>query len=62
MNAGASDFWNAETEASGKPVDKIMPTWIEQAGLPLVAVKTECVGKQKPSPSTGSAIFTIGQS
>jgi aminopeptidase N len=45
MNAGASDFWNAETEASGKPVDKIMPTWIEQAGLPLVTVKTRCLGK-----------------
>jgi aminopeptidase N len=44
-NASASDFWNAETQASGKPVDKIMPTWIEQAGLPLVVVKAKCADK-----------------
>jgi aminopeptidase N len=42
-NATAADFWNAETHASGKPVDKIMPTWIEQAGLPLIVVKAKCL-------------------
>lgn len=46
-NAAASDFWNAETLASGKPVDKIMPTWIEQSGLPLVVVKQECADKSE---------------
>ncbi len=44
-NAAASDFWNAETRSSGKPVDKIMPTWIEQPGLPLVVVKAKCADK-----------------
>jgi aminopeptidase N len=44
-NASASDFWNAETQASGEPVDKIMPTWIEQAGLPSLVVKAKCVDK-----------------
>ena len=43
-NATASDFWNAQTQISKKPVDKIMPTWIEQAGPPLVTVKTQCSG------------------
>jgi aminopeptidase N/puromycin-sensitive aminopeptidase len=43
-NATASDFWNAQTQVSKKPVDKIMPTWIEQAGPPLVAAKTQCSG------------------
>jgi aminopeptidase N len=42
-NATAADFWNAETQVSGKPVDKIMPTWIEQAGLPLIVVKDKCL-------------------
>ena len=42
-NATAADFWNAETHASGKPIDKIMPTWIEQAGLPLIVVKAKCL-------------------
>ena len=41
-NATASDFWNAQTQVSGKLVDKIMPTWVEQAGPPLVTVKSQC--------------------
>ena len=41
-NATASDFWTAQTEVSKKPIDKIMPTWTEQAGPPLVTVKSEC--------------------
>src|SRR6202167_3930804 len=43
-NATAADFWSAQTQVSRKPVDKLMPTFIEQPGLPLVSVKTECSG------------------
>jgi aminopeptidase N len=43
-NATAEDFWNQITETSGKPVDKIMRSFTEQAGAPLVSVKTECKG------------------
>ncbi len=32
----AEDFWNAQTKASGKPVDKIMQTFIDQPGVPLI--------------------------
>ena len=46
-NATASDFWNAQTQVSKKPVDKIMPTWIEQAGPPLVTVKNHCSGNSQ---------------
>ncbi len=42
-NATAEDFWNSLTIASGRPVDKIMPTFVEQAGEPLVTVKSSCV-------------------
>ncbi len=35
-NATAEDFWNAQTEASHKPVDKIMASFIGQPGVPLV--------------------------
>jgi aminopeptidase N len=42
-NATAEDFWRALTAASGRPVDKIMPTFVEQAGEPLVTVKSACV-------------------
>jgi aminopeptidase N len=46
-NATAFDFWNAQTQVSKKPIDKIMPTWTEQAGQPLVTVKTECLGNSE---------------
>ena len=36
-NAAAEDFWGAITRVSGKPVDKIMSAFVNQAGLPLVA-------------------------
>jgi len=41
-NATAEDFWNALTVASGRPVDKIMPTFVDQAGEPLIMVKAAC--------------------
>jgi hypothetical protein len=43
-NATAEDFWNQIAETSGKPVDKIMSSFTEQPGAPLVSVKTECQG------------------
>jgi aminopeptidase N len=42
-NASAEDFWNSLTAASGRPVDKIMPTFVDQAGEPLVTAKSACV-------------------
>src|SRR5438270_1119652 len=41
-NATAEDFWGAMTRASGKPVDKILQSYVTQAGVPLVSVKTKC--------------------
>jgi aminopeptidase N len=35
-NATAQDFWNAETAASHKPVDKIMDSLVAQPGVPLL--------------------------
>jgi len=35
-NATAEDFWGAQTETSGKPVDKIMSSLVAQAGEPLL--------------------------
>jgi len=43
-NAAAADFWNALTKVSKKPVDKIMATFVEHAGAPLVSVKMKCRG------------------
>jgi aminopeptidase N/puromycin-sensitive aminopeptidase len=41
-NATSADFWQAMAKASGKPVDKIMPTFVMQPGVPLVTVSGSC--------------------
>ena len=43
-NATADDFWDAQAKTSKKPVDKIMPTWVKQAGTPIINVKAQCSG------------------
>lgn len=35
-NATAEDFWNAQTQASGKPIDKVMDSFITEPGVPLL--------------------------
>jgi len=41
-NARAEDFWNTLTTASGKPVDRVMTTFVDQPGLPLIALDLQC--------------------
>jgi aminopeptidase N/puromycin-sensitive aminopeptidase len=41
-NATAEDFWGAITQASGKPVDKIMKTFVDQPGAPVINVAAKC--------------------
>jgi aminopeptidase N len=41
-NARAEDFWNTLTESSGKPVDRIMASFVDQPGAPLVSAEIEC--------------------
>jgi aminopeptidase N len=41
-NAESADFWRAIATASGKSVDRIMPTFINQPGVPLLAVSLAC--------------------
>ena len=43
-NATAEDFWDAQTKTSKKPVDQIMPTFVQQAGVPIIDVKAQCSG------------------
>ncbi|HEU5256453.1 MAG TPA: M1 family aminopeptidase [Vicinamibacterales bacterium] len=43
-NAAGEDFWNEVTRATGKPVDRIMKPFIEQAGVPVVAIDSKCQG------------------
>jgi aminopeptidase N len=43
-NATSEDFWTAITAASGKPVDRILPTFVNQQGVPIVNVALRCEG------------------
>jgi len=43
-NATAEDFWITQAKTSKKPVDKIMPTWVQQPGAPILNVKAQCSG------------------
>src|ERR1019366_1308019 len=52
-NATAQDFWGAMAAASGKPIDKIMPTFVTQPGVPYVALQAKCMN--------GDTVGTISQ-
>jgi aminopeptidase N len=43
-NATADDFWDVQARTSKKPVDQIMPTFVKQAGVPIIDVKSQCSG------------------
>jgi aminopeptidase N len=42
-NAAGEDFWTEMTRVTEKPVNRIMRSFVEQAGAPLLSVKTRCV-------------------
>ncbi len=44
-NATAEDFWNAQTETSHKPVEKIMRSLVEQPGVPILSFGAPAAGK-----------------
>ncbi len=50
-NATAEDFWNAQTEVSHKPVDKIMDSFVSQAGEPILTF----------GPTQGSSVSVAQQ-
>jgi aminopeptidase N len=45
-NATSEDFWKALAATSGKPVERILPTFVNQPGVPLVDVSLACANGQ----------------
>jgi aminopeptidase N len=43
-NTTTADLWKALEKVSGKPIASIAACWTEQPGLPVVKVRTDCVG------------------
>jgi aminopeptidase N/puromycin-sensitive aminopeptidase len=37
-NATSEDFWSAQTRVSGQPVDKVLQSFVDQPGAPLVTI------------------------
>jgi aminopeptidase N/puromycin-sensitive aminopeptidase len=50
-NATAQDFWNAQTETSHKPVDKIMESLVVQPGVPILEFGAPADGKVSDTQS-----------
>src|SRR6478735_5551588 len=53
-NAAGEDFWTEMTRVTEKPVNRIMRSFVEQPGAPLLGAKTRCVN--------GSTEVSIAQS
>ncbi len=43
-NATGDDFWNEMTRATGQPIDRIMKSFVEQEGAPVISVNAQCAG------------------
>ena len=43
-NATGEDFWREMTAVTGRPIDRIMQSFVEQPGAPVVSVRTTCTG------------------
>ena len=44
-NAAGEDFWNEVTRVTGKPVDRIMRSFVDQVGAPVLSVRNKCVNR-----------------
>ena len=45
-NADGEDFWTTLASTTGKPVDRILSSYITQGSMPLVSVNTNCSGNR----------------
>ncbi|MCC6989469.1 MAG: M1 family metallopeptidase [Acidobacteria bacterium] len=45
-NAAGEDFWNEVTRVTEKPVNRVMRSFVDQPGAPVLSVSTACVGGQ----------------
>jgi aminopeptidase N/puromycin-sensitive aminopeptidase len=54
-NATAEDFWNAQTATSHKPIDKLMSSFIDQPGVPVIETSALASGS---TTATQSRFFT----
>ena len=56
-NATSADFWQAEAQVSGKPIDQVMPTFVLQPGVPMLTVTSSCNGEKAQAAFTQQRFF-----
>jgi aminopeptidase N len=61
-NAAAEDFWGTMAETTGKPVDAVMRSFVDQPGAPLLRVTEACHGKSMQVQVTQSRFLRAGAS
>jgi aminopeptidase N len=54
-NAAGEDFWGEVARVTGKPVDRIMRSFVDQVGAPVVSVRNSC------SQNTGEIEMTLNR-
>jgi aminopeptidase N len=42
-NASGEDFWTELARVTGKPVDRVLKSYVDQAGAPLISARARCV-------------------
>jgi len=55
-NAAGEDFWNELTRVTGRPVDAILSSFVEQPGAPVLTVRDRCVAGRS-EVATGMSRF-----
>ena len=61
-NATAVDFWTTIAGDTGKPVDRIMQSFVSAPGVPVVSVETSCAGAATTVTATQSRYRPAGSS
>jgi aminopeptidase N len=56
-NATSEDLWKALSAASGKPVERILPTFVNQPGVPLLEVSSACINEKTTVTLTQRRFF-----
>lgn len=56
-NATAEDFWNTLAEVSKKPMDRIMSSFVDQPGVPMISVHSRCSGKKMTVEATQQRFY-----
>jgi aminopeptidase N len=51
-NAAGNDFWTEVARVTGKPVDRIMRSFVDEIGAPLITVRNTCTGPTKQATLT----------